>query len=179
MPHAARSIARDLRHAPRRGVGRPAPHDVRARRAARAFPAGLAAFVLAAAGAACTGGDDAPRLLESAAPVGAAGSYTLRTIGGKPLPVVLVERGGDSYSVLDEWVYLADDGSMTRTLRSRTVLRGAATERTVHMTGTWTQRGTAVAMALAGSDELPRVATHSDGHTLTLVEGALVLVYRR
>ena len=111
------------------------------RRAALAF-----GFLLAAA-LAC--GDD------STGPANVEGLYTLRTIGGKQLPVVIAEDSIQTVEVTSSSITLGANSAFTLAQAFRTTRGVQAVYSSGTATGSWTRSGSTVTMRLNSGATVP------------------------
>jgi hypothetical protein len=119
---------------------------------------------------ACGGGD-------STGPAASvAGTYTLQSMNGFPLPYILFQAGADTYEVLDDAIVLNDGGTWTETGHDRTTISGTATTSTLEDGGTYTLQGTALTLTSSSSGF---ITGSLNGTTITLTGPGLVGVYTR
>jgi hypothetical protein len=95
--------------------------------------AGCYADTFSYPGTPATGGTD----------TGVAGTYTLQTVNGSPVPYTYYQSGADSYVVLSDTVVIAAGGAWTESWHERRTVGGTVT------TPAFTDRGT---YAVNGSD---------------------------
>jgi len=128
--------------------------------------------------AACGGDALSPRAV--------AGTYTLRTIDGQPLPYTDFPEGADSIQVVASSYTLEGGGAFTERWTRRIAARGRVTTDTYALAGTWTLVGRTVEVLYApdtGPGGVPTGGTGgplTGGHTITVTQsGGRVLVYRK
>ena len=109
-------------------------------------------------------------------PATIAGTYTLRTINGSPLPYTLVLAGMDKVELLDDAITLTDAGTFTRLGHFRTTFSGVVTTTPITDAGSYVRTGTAITFT---SPQNGSVSGTVDNGTLTLNDEGLVGVYRR
>jgi hypothetical protein len=136
----------------------------------RRLSAVLAVFAVLVTLAGC-GGDAAT----NPGPATVAGTYTLRTMNGSPLPYTLVQLGDDKFEVLSDAITLKDGGTWTGGGSIRVTEGGQTSTTTVTSTGTYSLTGTAITItSLTGS----ATGTVERG-TLTVTEEGLLAVYTK
>lgn len=112
----------------------------------------------------------------NAGPASVAGTYTLRTVNGSPLPYVLFELGDETYEVLADAVTLIEGGTWTESATFRSTEGGTETTVTSTSTGTYTLAGSVITFASAESGTF---SGSVESGTLRLTEGGLLAVYTR
>jgi hypothetical protein len=105
-----------------------------------------------------------------------AGTYTLRTLGGATLPLVISNPGANKVEILDDTFVLKDEGTWAETGHKRTTISGQASTQTTFSTGTFTRNGALITMVGGGLTTL--FATVSND-TLTVSQSGVVAVYLR
>jgi hypothetical protein len=136
-------------------------------RAIRLLPRLLAGLVLAAT-VACT---------DSTGPGEAiSGTFTLSTVGGQSLPVVLQQSATSTLELTGGSVTFNTDHTFSTTLVTRTTTNGTATSDTSNDTGTYSTSGDRV--TLTYSDNTFDTGILSD-NTFTLAVSGLALVFTR
>ena len=114
---------------------------------------------------------------DSQAPDSAVGTFTLQSVDGKPLPLVLDESGNRKEELTAGSLTFSPDATYTLTLTQRVTQAGLVTSSTETRTGTWTESGPQV--RLFPSDvQTMRNATRL-GDSLTLTDLNQTLVFRR
>ena len=109
-------------------------------------------------------------------PATIAGTYTLRTINGSPLPYVVLVVGADKVEAVDDAITLSDAGTWTEFGHVRTTISGVATTTTINDAGSYVRTGTAITLTSPQSGPLSGTV---DNGTLTLSDQGLVGVYRK
>jgi hypothetical protein len=108
------------------------------------------------------------------------GVYTLRTIGGKPLPSVIAENSTEKTELTSGSIELGANSVFTLTLAFRRTIGIREFESSGTSTGTWTRSGSTVTMR---SGEGGVVAGALSGATITVnmtgAQGAVVWVFRK
>ena len=79
------------------------------------------------------------------------GTYTLRTINGSKLPVVISGSGNDKTEVLDDTIILYEGGTYAETAHNRVTVAGQASTVTRTEAGSWVTLGTSITMTPAGT----------------------------
>jgi hypothetical protein len=123
------------------------------RRRAACFASGF----LLAASLAC--GDD------STGPANIEGLYTLRTIGGKPLPVVIAEDSIQTIEVTSSSITLGANSAFTLAQAFRTTRGVQSVLSSGTATGTWARSGSTVTMHLSSGATVPGALS---GTTITV-----------
>ena len=110
----------------------------------------------------------------------AAGTYTLKSVGGSPLPFVYLEAAGLKDEIVSGTVELRADGRFRDESIYRRTREGVATTATVALTGTWSRRDDLIRFLPTGEVGAGRLYTmRLDGTRLTLVEVGLTSVFER
>ena len=142
----------------------------------RVLAAGASALLLIAP-VAC--GDDDPTRPASEV----AGTYTLRTANGDPLPAVVFEDELETLELLGGLIDLRADGTFEIEIDSRTIFADEETEETEIIEGTFTARGRQLTFR---ADDGTSLVASIDGAEITMsfrdfpVTGeTLALVFRR
>jgi hypothetical protein len=112
----------------------------------------------------------------NAGPASVAGTYTLRTVNGSPLPYTLFEVGGDKYEITADAVTIKEGGAWTESGTIRSTESGTVTTSTVTNVGTYTRAGTVINFVSAQTG--PFSGSVESG-TLSLTQEGLVAVYTR
>lgn len=110
------------------------------------------------------------------------GAYTLRSVGGQPLPVVVSQDASGTIAIVSDAITLQSDGTLTEqeTLRATPVGGGSPTIQSTSHTGTWTlsgsdtvaarlNDGTHLSGAFTGGNTITIAATTTGGGNATLV----------
>jgi hypothetical protein len=113
----------------------------------------LAAFVVAVMLTACDSGGPAA-IIASGGNSSIAGSYTLRTVSGAPLPFTFAQMGADKYEVLSDAITLTDAGRWTEVWQERQTISGVISTPTYRDAGVFTLNGTAIRFTGGTSDTL-------------------------
>lgn len=121
-------------------------------------------MALALIGGMACGGDSAT------GPSTIAGTYSLRTLNGSSLPLLISLNGADRYELTDDILVLTTDSSFTQTTHYRTTTAGQVTTPTTVKSGIFSVSGTQVTFgnAAAGGS----TGTWS-GNTITVVQQTL------
>lgn len=127
--------------------------------------------VLALALAAACGSDSATNVQASIA-----GTYSLRTINGTPMPFILAQTGANKTEVTDDAITLNNGGTWTESGHYRTTTNGVATTSSVVDAGTYTLNGTAITLTSANTGVASGTVS---GSTLTVVDQGLSAVYSK
>ena len=136
------------------------------------FRAARTVAVLGLSLAAACGGDDGP-----AAPADqVAGTYTLRTVAGRQLPVTLVEEAGDKLELVSGALTLNTDGKFAGTMTFRITEDGRVTTETDGGGGTYTVSGGSV--VLTAEDGERTTATRA-GNSITFTDDGIPMVFTR
>jgi hypothetical protein len=133
----------------------------------------VATMILAILSAAGCGGDSTSPAAQSIA-----GSWTLQSVNGSPLPFIVPQTGADKLEVLSDVLVISGTGSFTQTTSTRTTTNGVPTTQSVVDAGSYTLNGSTVTLHFS-SDGFIGTASWS-GNTITTVTGeGLALVYKR
>jgi hypothetical protein len=117
-------------------------------------------------------GDDDP----TSPNVDVTGTFTLRTINGEDLPVIIAQVGEDMIEVTEGTIRLNADSTFSDSTTFRITEGGVVTIEEDGAVGTYTQSGTSV--TLHPSEGAPYAVSVS-GNTLTQTAGAFALVYQK
>jgi hypothetical protein len=131
----------------------------------------LAALVLIALAAAC--GSDSTTSPEAEV----AGTYTLRTINGAPLPFTLGTAGSATFVLVSSTVTLKADGTFTGSTTATETTGSSSTTSTESGSGTWTRSGTTISLRDSVDGGIT-TAQYADG-SLTLVDTGFTMVFRK
>jgi len=130
----------------------------------------LLAFVGLVALAACGGDALSPRNV--------AGTYTLRTVNGQPLPYRRILEATDTIETLASSFTLAPGGAFTERWTSRVTGRGRVATASNAIPGTWRLEGRTVEVLQEGGGGTGGPLT--DDYTITVTrDGYGVMVYRK
>ena len=105
-----------------------------------------------------------------------AGSYTLRTINGAPLPFIVLQVGADKVEVLNETVVVAEGGTFMQQGSLRVTEGGVVSTESYAETGTYTRNGTAI--TFVNSDGSSGTGT-VNGATITISIVGFAFMYRK
>jgi hypothetical protein len=117
----------------------------------------VAAAVLLVLSAGCTQGfPDAPiggggSIGSGGSNASIAGTYSLRTINGQPLPYTYRTSGADTYQVVSGTITLAADGTWTETQTERQTIGGVVTSPSFSDNGTYAVTGSAITFTSVAS----------------------------
>ena len=98
-----------------------------------------------------------------------AGTYTLRTINGSPLPYTLFDFGGDKYEITAGAITLGAGGTWTQSGADRMTEGASVVTSTFTATGTYTLAGTVITLVspgtgiVSGSVDSGRMSLTQDG----------------
>src|SRR5262245_11718849 len=106
-----------------------------------------------------------------------AGTWTLQTVNGAPLPFVIAQSGTNTLEVLSDVFVIASTGTFTQTTTFRSTVNGVVTTDSIPDTGSYTQSGTTLSLHFNG-DGSSGTASWS-GNTLTASTGGITAVYKR
>jgi hypothetical protein len=112
----------------------------------------------------------------NAGPVSVAGTYTLRTVNGAPLPYTWLQIGADKLEITADAVTLTEGGTWTESWTERSTESGKVTTSTSTDAGTYTLAGTVITLV---SQESGTVVGSLNGGTLSLNQEGLVVVYMK
>jgi hypothetical protein len=136
-------------------------------RAIRLLPRLLAGLVLAAA-VACT---------DSTGPGEAiSGTFTLSTVGGQALPVVVQQSGTTTLEVTGGSITFNVDHTFSTTLSTRTTINGTATPATTNDTGSYTNNDGRVELTYSDASFDTGILS---GNQFTLAVSGMALVFTR
>src|SRR5262245_23175377 len=102
----------------------------------------IAASILALSVVACHGDDSITSFNNTAATV--VGTWSLRSIGGATLPVVLDQVGEDKLELLDAALAMQASGNFTSTSTQRTTISGQTNTQSFSENGTFAVQGNSV-----------------------------------
>src|SRR5262245_42183221 len=106
-----------------------------------------------------------------------AGTWTLSTVNGAPLPFIIAQSGANKLELLSDVFVVASTGSFTQTSTVRSTISGVVSTQSVADAGTYTVNGTAITLHF-NSDGSTGTASWS-GNTMTTTDAGVALVYRR
>jgi hypothetical protein len=112
-------------------------------------------------GTQATGGSELPST------TGVAGVYTLRTVGGAPLPYTYAQTGADKSEVLDDVMTITNNGTWSELFHIRTTLSGVVTLSAETDGGTYVRAGT-TGLTFSTPKHPDFSGVLSSGNTLTL-----------
>jgi hypothetical protein len=98
---------------------------------------------------------------------GAAGTYTLKTVAGAPLPYTYQQSGADKAEILDDVVTLTNAGTWSELLHERKTVSGVVTISAVTDAGTYVLVGT-TGLTFSTPKHPDFSGVLSSGNTLTL-----------
>ena len=107
----------------------------------------------------------------------AAGTWTLQTVNGAPLPFVLLQVGADKLELTSDVITANSTGSFTQMTTLKTTEDGQVTTESIPDAGTYTQAGTAITFTF-NSDGSTGTGTLT-GNTVTVASQGYSLVYTR
>jgi hypothetical protein len=99
-----------------------------------------------------------------------AGTYSLRTLNGSSLPLLISLNGADTYELTDDILVLTTDSTFTQTSHFRATTAGQITTPTTIKSGVFSLSGTQVTFGSAAAGG--STGTWS-GNTLTVVQQTL------
>jgi hypothetical protein len=135
-----------------------------------------ASISILALSVACHGGDDnITSFNNSAATV--AGTWSLRSIGGATLPVVLDQVGEDKLELLSAALAMQQNGNFTSSSTQRTTISGQVNTQSFSENGTFDVQGTSVLFTFTTDGSV--VTGTFRGDSLTFDGGGVAVVYRR
>lgn len=132
----------------------------------------MAATVIAVA-AACGGGDGNGGITEVAS---VAGTYSLKTVNGAPLPFVFLDESGYKLEITASGYTLSSAGTFSVTATFRETENGVVTTATETSTGTYSVNGSTVTFIDTDGETL---AGTISGNTLQFSEDGVTAVYMR
>jgi hypothetical protein len=112
-------------------------------------------------GTQATGGDN------TSSTTGMAGTYTLRTVAGAPLPYTYLQSGADKSEILDDVVTLTNNGTWSEFLHERKTASGVVTIIAVTDAGSYVRVGT-TGLTFSTPNHPDFSGVVSGGNTLTL-----------
>jgi len=133
----------------------------------------LVAALLVSAALAC-GGDDSITVPTNAS---VAGTWTLQSVNGSPLPFVIVQSGSNKSELTADVLTVGSSGNFTQLTTIRNTLNGQVTTQSTPDAGTYTLNGTAATFRFNSDGSTGTGAIN--GNTLTVADVGLVMVYQR
>jgi len=109
-------------------------------------------------------------------PASVAGTYTLRTVNGSPLPYTLFDFGGDKYEITAGAVTLEAGGRWTATSADRTTEGTSVVTSTFTTTGTYTLAGTVITLVSPGTSI---VSGSVDRGKMSLTQDGVITVFTK
>jgi hypothetical protein len=122
---------------------------------------------------ACGGGSDPAGPGETVV-----GEYTLRTINGTALPVVIGREQGVTVSALSGTMSLRADRTFSASVTARGVSAGSDVTSTFTSVGTYTVNGSALTLLATGTENARLTGSYANGR-VTMTEDGFVSVYTR
>jgi Lipocalin-like domain len=118
---------------------------------------------------------------DSTGPGGVAGTYSLRSINGDPLPAVIAEGTGFREEATAGFIRLNSGGTFTASNTSRITIGGSTNEVTLNISGTYTRSGDEITLTFDNPDGpgMSEVIVEWDGDRLTLFDFGDIWVYER
>lgn len=107
-----------------------------------------------------------------------AGTWTLQTVNGNPLPFTISQTATDKVELLSDVVTASANGTYSENLQIRETLNGVSQTFTSADTGTFTVNGTAVTLTSTQVGSTSG-ALSNNNHTLTLTEQGFVWVFAK
>jgi hypothetical protein len=105
-----------------------------------------------------------------------AGTWTLQSVNGFPVPYVAPQGGGNSIELTSDVITATSAGTFTQMTVTKTTTNGAVTIDSIPDAGTYTVSGDAVTFKFDSGS--PSGTGTIDGNTLT-VNTDIVLIYKR
>jgi hypothetical protein len=103
-----------------------------------------------------------------------AGSYSLRSVNGQPLPYTLGKSGANTNEWVGDIITIADDGTYTQVSTVRSTRSGTSIKRE---SGTWVRNGTSITLRPTSNSTQPPTTGTLSGGTVTLLSRGYTLVY--
>ena len=135
----------------------------------RRFAVALLAFSLA-----CGDSTSDPT---NAVAVVAVGNWSLESIGGATLPLLLDQAGNDKLELVEANVVVTTDGAFTASSTERTTIGGVSESQTYSDVGHFTLSGTTITFTF--DVDGTQVRANIDNDAMTFSEGRAPVVYRR
>jgi hypothetical protein len=110
------------------------------------------------------------------APVGVAGSYSLRTVNGVSLPFILSQTGPSLNELVDDVITLSDNGTWTSSGHVRNTVNGQSSTTASTNAGSFTKLGESITLSSLTTGA--SIGVISNG-TLTLGQQGVTYVYVR
>ena len=109
-------------------------------------------------------------------PASVAGTYTLRTINGSPLPYTLFDFGGDKYEITAGAITLGAGGTWTQSGADRMTEGASVVTSTFTATGTYTLAGNVITLVSPGTG----IVTGSvDSGRMSLTQDGVIEVFTK
>jgi hypothetical protein len=136
------------------------------------------AIIAAVCLSACGGGDSGTGPTTGTA---VAGSYSLKTVNGSPLPYTIIAQGTSKLEITADVITLTANGSSSGSVSQLSTLRntqnGQATTSTQTDAGTYTLNGSAISIKWSSDGS---ISTGSlSGNSMTITDQGLALVYSK
>ena len=112
----------------------------------------------------------------NAGPASVAGTYTLRTVNGSPLPYTVFQIDNDKYEITGGAVTLKEGGTWTQSAADRMTEGLSVVTSTFTATGTYTLSGSSITLVSPGTGI---ISGSVDSGTLSLTQDGVVAVYRK
>jgi len=107
-----------------------------------------------------------------------AGTWTLQSVNGQPLPFTLTQTGTDKLELLSDVVTATSNGTYTEVVQFRTTINGQSTTTSDSDVGTFTVNGTAVTLSSSATGNITG-ALSNNNNTLTLTEEGYVWLFTK
>jgi hypothetical protein len=104
-----------------------------------------------------------------------AGTYTLQTVNGIPLPFTVIQLDSVKFEIINDSFTLTADKNWTEAGQSRTTLSGQVTTDPIADSGTYVLSGTTITLISANGS----IDGTLGGGTLTLTNDAVIAVYKK
>lgn len=112
-----------------------------------------------------------------------AGTYTLKTVNGNPLPFVTQQDANVTAKMTSAQFTFASGGTWTQTQHYQTTINGTTSSDTFDESGTFTVSGTTVTLKITsaanGGPQTFSMTSDEAGNTLTLTESGYTFVYAK
>ena len=106
-----------------------------------------------------------------------AGTYTLQTVNGSPLPFTVFTSGTTKIEITDDVVTITDAGTYSESGHTRTTNGSQVTTQVVSEVGSYTRNGTAI--TFRSNDGLSVSTGAISGSSITIVDSGISAVYKR
>lgn len=107
-----------------------------------------------------------------------AGTWSLQTINGTPLPFTVSQTANDKIEVVSDVVTATSTGTYTEVIQYRETLNGQATVTSVPDAGTFTINGSAITLSSSQSGTITGTLSNNND-TFTAAESGFVYVFTR